>query len=157
MLARLALVALMVVSCTKEKGQDCPASDPNFQKDPLECITPLPAVQSDGTTWPSYSEKLADLESCRDGDESLAGRQLEDRTCADGKHALVTLANLGPSSYYYYRADQLVGIGHDSDLVFISCDGCTSEAPQGTPESVTCDVVATTEINCLGFDAGDAR
>jgi hypothetical protein len=113
-----------------------------------DCIEPLPPTNYD-TPWPSYSQKLTDFESCRDSTESLAGYSVvEDQSCADGKHVLVAGGGFGSISYYF-RGETLVGRWEQGDAIIAYANGCDSNAPEGTHESLTCRVVSTREIDCV--------
>lgn len=136
---------VLVVACGDDEAQ--PYHPPAPPRDPLDCVVPLPATDYDGTPWPSYSEKLADFESCQDGDGSL--QSVTESECSDGKTKLGTGVGLTGATYFY-QGEMLVGLWSWTDLVFIDENGCDSSAPAGTRESVTCDVVSSKAVHCGG-------
>jgi hypothetical protein len=127
-----------------ERVDSPPADSATLAPDPLDCLVPLAATDDDGAPWPAYSEKLAEFENCKDGTQSLGGYPLvARRDCADGKKLLVAAVIYGVASYYY-DGELLVGRWLRSD----TGGACGSNRPEGTPDSVRCDEVASTAIDC---------
>jgi hypothetical protein len=147
--AFLVLLPLLGPSCSSDP---CAKQAPAL-KEPLDCVSALPSTQGDGTPWPTYDEKLAEFQACRDGSASLYATRVATSDCDDGKKLLTVNGGVQGESYYY-QDEALVGYYGWTTTPFVDCSGCAFH-PLGTRDGVTCNVLRSTAFNCGGFpDAG---
>jgi hypothetical protein len=143
--AFLLLLSLLGAGCSNDP---CAKQAPEL-KDPLDCVLPLPSTQGDGTPWPTYDEKLAEFQACRDGTANLYGTRVASSDCDDGKKLLTVNGGVQGESYYF-QDETLVGYYGWTTTPFVDCSGCAFN-PLGTRDGVTCNIARSTAFDCGGF------
>lgn len=143
--AFLLLLSIIGAGCSSDP---CAKQAPELEG-PLDCVLPLPSTQADGTPWPTYDEKLAEFQACRDGTASLYATRVATTDCDDGKKLLTVNGGVQGESYFF-QEEALVGYYGWTTTPVVDCSGCAFN-PLGTRDAVTCNPVMTTAFDCGGF------